>query len=253
MNPLDSLRHVASNPNVWQRLSACRLAFSRPSVSTIAAAASREPVRARHGMVASTTSRFASRRRHHEARRQCGRCGDRGGVCAGRDPSGRGKSRRRRLHDDSTARTERRPRSIIVRWRRPPPPQCLSRQERQPDQRRRRSSLVGYRAAGVPGTVRGMELALKKYGSGKLTWSQLVEPARRLAAERFSHVAIFARALAARQRLPVAVSGNQTDLSCTTESSTTKARFFGNLNWPRRSRACKGPGQTSFTRARLRN
>lgn len=45
--------------------------------------------------------------------------------------------------------------------------------------------LVGYRAAGVPGTVRGMELALKKYGSGKLTWSQLVEPARRLAANGF--------------------------------------------------------------------
>src|SRR5688500_13584241 len=43
-------------------------------------------------------------------------------------------------------------------------------------------SLVGYRAAGVPGTVRGMELALKKYGSGKLSWAQLVEPARRLAA-----------------------------------------------------------------------
>ncbi len=42
-------------------------------------------------------------------------------------------------------------------------------------------SLVGYRAAGVPGTVRGMELALKKYGSGKLTWAQLVEPARTLA------------------------------------------------------------------------
>ncbi len=47
------------------------------------------------------------------------------------------------------------------------------------------SSTVGYRAAGVPGTVRGMELALKKYGSGKLTWSQLIEPARRLAAEGF--------------------------------------------------------------------
>ena len=42
-------------------------------------------------------------------------------------------------------------------------------------------SLVGYRAAGVPGTVRGMELALKKYGSGRLTWAQLVEPARTLA------------------------------------------------------------------------
>ncbi|HKG47947.1 MAG TPA: gamma-glutamyltransferase [Pyrinomonadaceae bacterium] len=46
-------------------------------------------------------------------------------------------------------------------------------------------SLVGYRAAGVPGTVRGMELALKKYGSGKLTWSQLVEPARQLAGRGF--------------------------------------------------------------------
>src|SRR3982751_2962013 len=47
-------------------------------------------------------------------------------------------------------------------------------------------SLIGYRAAGVPGTVRGMELALKKYGSGKLTWSQLIEPARRLAADGFA-------------------------------------------------------------------
>src|SRR4051812_28335518 len=47
-------------------------------------------------------------------------------------------------------------------------------------------SLVGYRAAGVPGTVRGMELALNKYGSGKLKWSQLIEPARRLAANGFA-------------------------------------------------------------------
>jgi gamma-glutamyltranspeptidase / glutathione hydrolase len=42
-------------------------------------------------------------------------------------------------------------------------------------------SLVGYRAAGIPGTVRGMELALRKYGSGKLSWAQLIEPARQLA------------------------------------------------------------------------
>ncbi len=47
------------------------------------------------------------------------------------------------------------------------------------------SSTVGYRASGVPGTVSGMELALKNYGSGKLTWSQLLEPARRLAAAGF--------------------------------------------------------------------
>jgi gamma-glutamyltranspeptidase / glutathione hydrolase len=47
-------------------------------------------------------------------------------------------------------------------------------------------SLVGYRAAGVPGTVRGMELALRRYGSGKLSWTQLVEPSRRLAANGFT-------------------------------------------------------------------
>jgi len=56
-------------------------------------------------------------------------------------------------------------------------------------------SLVGYRAAGVPGTVRGMELALKKYGSGKLTWAQLVEPARRLAADGFTVTYSLARSL----------------------------------------------------------
>jgi gamma-glutamyltranspeptidase/glutathione hydrolase len=56
-------------------------------------------------------------------------------------------------------------------------------------------SLIGYRAAGVPGTVRGMELALKKYGSGKLTWSQLVDPARRLAANGFTVTHSLARSL----------------------------------------------------------
>jgi gamma-glutamyltranspeptidase/glutathione hydrolase len=56
-------------------------------------------------------------------------------------------------------------------------------------------SLVGYRAAGVPGTVRGMELALKKYGSGRLTWSQLIEPARRLAADGFTINRSLARSL----------------------------------------------------------
>jgi len=56
-------------------------------------------------------------------------------------------------------------------------------------------SLVGYRAAGVPGTVRGMELALKKYGSGKLTWSQLIEPARQLAANGFTVTYPLARSL----------------------------------------------------------
>lgn len=63
------------------------------------------------------------------------------------------------------------------------------------------SSTVGYRASGVPGTVRGMELALKKYGSGKLTWTQLIEPARRLAADGFPLSYSYARSLRAEKEL----------------------------------------------------
>jgi gamma-glutamyltranspeptidase/glutathione hydrolase len=48
------------------------------------------------------------------------------------------------------------------------------------------SSTLGYRAVGVPGTVAGMAFALKKYGSGKLSWPQLIEPARKLAGEGFT-------------------------------------------------------------------
>lgn len=46
-----------------------------------------------------------------------------------------------------------------------------------------RESLEGWRSAGVPGTVRGFELAHRKYGSRK--WSDLVEPAAALAAQGF--------------------------------------------------------------------
>lgn len=57
------------------------------------------------------------------------------------------------------------------------------------------SSTVGYRAAGVPGTPAGLEMALKKYGSGKLTWAQVIEPARRLAANGFPLYYSLARSL----------------------------------------------------------
>ena len=45
------------------------------------------------------------------------------------------------------------------------------------------ASTVGWRASGVPGTVAGFALALEKYGSGKITWADVCEPARRLAAD----------------------------------------------------------------------
>jgi len=47
------------------------------------------------------------------------------------------------------------------------------------------SSTVGYRASGVPGTVAGFEMALKKHGSGKISWAELVAPARKVADEGF--------------------------------------------------------------------
>src|SRR6266850_287164 len=45
------------------------------------------------------------------------------------------------------------------------------------------ASTVGYKAAGVPGTVAGLSLALERHG--KLKWADVIEPARRLAAEGF--------------------------------------------------------------------
>jgi gamma-glutamyltranspeptidase/glutathione hydrolase len=47
------------------------------------------------------------------------------------------------------------------------------------------SSTVGWRASGVPGSVAGFALAQQKYGSGKVTWADVCEPARRLAADGF--------------------------------------------------------------------
>jgi len=44
-------------------------------------------------------------------------------------------------------------------------------------------SILGYRASGVPGTVRGLEYASKKYG--RKPWSELVHPAAELASKGF--------------------------------------------------------------------
>jgi gamma-glutamyltranspeptidase / glutathione hydrolase len=46
------------------------------------------------------------------------------------------------------------------------------------------ASLVGWRAAGVPGTVRGLETAHRKYG--RKPWAELLNPAIELASEGFA-------------------------------------------------------------------
>src|SRR5208283_5220521 len=47
-------------------------------------------------------------------------------------------------------------------------------------------SSSGWRASGVPGTVAGFAEAVEKYGSHRVTWADICEPARRLAADGFT-------------------------------------------------------------------
>lgn len=46
-------------------------------------------------------------------------------------------------------------------------------------------STLGYLANGVPGTVAGLEHAWENYGSGAVSWSQVIAPAHRLARQGF--------------------------------------------------------------------
>src|SRR6266550_534176 len=59
------------------------------------------------------------------------------------------------------------------------------------------ASLVGYKAVGVPGTVAGLALAHKRHG--KLPWTDVVEPARKLAAEGFPVSQYLSRSLAMKR------------------------------------------------------
>jgi gamma-glutamyltranspeptidase/glutathione hydrolase len=68
---------------------------------------------------------------------------------------------------------------------------------RGPDGKPTEDSLIGYRAAGVPGTVRGLEYAWQKYG--RKSWGELVAPSVQLAAKGFEVSWGLARSLRAAQ------------------------------------------------------
>ncbi|MEP7270318.1 MAG: gamma-glutamyltransferase [Acidobacteriota bacterium] len=63
------------------------------------------------------------------------------------------------------------------------------------------SSTFGHKAAGVPGSVAGMAYALEKYGTMK--WAAVAEPARRLAADGFP----------VWQQLELSLKGSKKDLA----------------------------------------
>ena len=154
--------------------------------STVVAAASREPVRAKHGMVASTNE--VASRVGVEVMKRGGNAVDAAIAVAfalavthpAAGNLGGGGFMMIRLKNGKTTAIDYREMAPAAANRNVYLDKSGNLIEGEG------GSLVGYRAVGVPGTVRGMELALIKYGSGKLNWSQLIEPARRLAANGFT-------------------------------------------------------------------
>src|SRR6185369_5434025 len=161
------------------------------SVTLIPRAASREPARARHGMVAST-SEIASRV-GVEIMQRGGNAIDAavavGLALAVTWPSagnigGGGFMMIRRANGDTE----------IIDYRERAP--LAANRDMYLDKDGnviKGASTVGYKAVGVPGSVAGAFLAQKRHG--KLTWAQVVEPARRLATEGFEVHIHLARSL----------------------------------------------------------
>ena len=63
-----------------------------------------------------------------------------------------------------------------------------------------KDSVLGWRASGVPGTVRGLEYAHKKFGTKR--WTELLKPAFELASKGFPVSYALSRSLSSSTRLP---------------------------------------------------
>jgi gamma-glutamyltranspeptidase / glutathione hydrolase len=74
-------------------------------------------------------------------------------------------------------------RTTFIDFRERAPRQATRNMYLDADGKMTRDSLIGWRAAGVPGTVRGFELAQKRFGSKP--WAELLEPAIELASNGF--------------------------------------------------------------------
>jgi gamma-glutamyltranspeptidase/glutathione hydrolase len=74
-------------------------------------------------------------------------------------------------------------RTTFIDFREKAPHQATRNMYLDADGKMTRDSLIGWRAAGVPGTVRGFELAQKKFGSKP--WAEVLQPAIELASHGF--------------------------------------------------------------------
>ena len=113
---------------------------------------------------------------HSAKRRQRRRCGRGDGVRPGRHLPGGRQHRRRRLHGRPPAGGKAEP--VVIDYRETAPAAATQdhvRQGRQP--------ATAYMLVGVPGTVRGLALAHKRFG--KLPWKDVVLPAVKLAEDGF--------------------------------------------------------------------
>jgi gamma-glutamyltranspeptidase/glutathione hydrolase len=163
----------------WAVLLTFTIAISTASVPR---AASREPVRARHGMVAST-SEIASRV-GVEIMQRGGNAIDAAVAVAlalavtwpaAGNIGGGGFMMIRRANGNTE----------IIDYRERAP--LAASRDMYLDKKGeviKGASTVGYRAVGVPGTVAGMALALERHG--KLKWADVIEPAHKLAADGFT-------------------------------------------------------------------
>jgi len=85
---------------------------------------------------------------------------------------------------------------VTIDFRETAPQQVMPRIYLGPDGKPLPHHRAGARAAGVPGTVRGLALAHRQLG--RLPWADLVRPAARLAREGFPVTATLARSLNAQ-------------------------------------------------------
>lgn len=167
------------------------------ALATLAPAASRQPVRARHGMVAST-SEIASRV-GVEILQRGGNAID-AGVAVGLAlavtwPSagnlGGGGFMLIRRADGRAEIIDYRERAPLAATR----DMYLDKEGNVIKD----ASTIGYRAVGVPGTVAGLSAALERHG--KMKWADVVEPARKLAADGFVLNYHTARSLSRSEKL----------------------------------------------------